>query len=191
MSMPPDNNGYITTRPTNQTKREGKGIRKKSDIIDLVKINTGGVIGDYSILRNVIVTTASSKVNVTVEVFYDPIQDVPQAGGPDYNSGWYIFAFAKGVNRGFTRLHQVYPVPPTAFVELPEAYEYSSGVEMTQVFTMLGRPIAFGVTEVPGTWYLRATWEPTQEIPDDELDVIFNNCFLRAANYSQVNNFAP
>lgn len=189
--MNPDANSYVTTRPTNQVTREGKGIRKKVDIIDLVKMNSGGAVPDFSVERDVFIATASSKVNVTIEIFFDADREVPAAGGPDFNSLWRLVAYAKGVNRAVTRLHLVHPIPPTAFSELPEAYEYSTGVEFALAQTFLGRPVAFGVTDVPGTWYLRATWENTQEMPDDELDIVFNKCFLRAANYTQVNNFVP
>lgn len=179
--------GYITTRPTNQVTRQGRGIRKKSADIDLIKLGPLLTVAS-SISRDVYVATPSSKVNVTVEIFFDADQDLELTAGPNYNSGWLLLAYAKGINRALNRMHIVYPA--VGFTALPEAYEYSTGVEFARVVTLLGSP-TIGATVIPGTWYLRATWENTQELPDEELDQIFNNCYIRSANYTQTNNFRP
>ena len=180
----------LNPRLQNQVTRQGSGIRRKVQIIDLVKMGSVGVPA-LSIERAVMVATSSSKVNVTVEIFYDSDQEVPAAGGPAFNSQWRLVAYARGVNRAQTRLHKVHPEDAVAFANLPQAYEYATGVEFALAETFLGTPVAFGVTNVPGTWYLRASWENTQELTDAELEQIFSNCYIRAFNYTQTNNFVP
>lgn len=184
---------WKNTRRENQTTRQGDGIRRHEQIMQLTPVNNIGFFAANTWFREVDIQTPSSRLNVTVEVFFEQ-HSQPSAGGIVYVGQWRLVAAATGIRKQLLPMHTVYPAAPAVYSALPESYDYASGVNHLLAVMDFGSAEESppgSNTLVPGVWYMRAIWEPNVEMPDDELTAIFSKCQINANNFSAADNEGP
>lgn len=170
---------YTTARPSQQVLREAQGKRILSLKEALLKTENPSITGRVPTIE---VNNPSARLTGSIQIFFEPDVGVQEqdldgygAGGGAFGyfgSGWDLWAAAPGVNSRSNILNRV-----ESGEVLPRSYEWDSGVKIVRVTATLATPQA-GAVSVPGTWYVRAYWEPTIDFVGDlqELVDLFAEC---------------
>lgn len=132
----------------------------------------------------VFVYSPSARLRIAIQIAFEDaqIQQEPVVAAP---ATWVIKTMARNPLTGRESiLQQAYPVSGSA--NLPDGYEADTAADILRLDLTLNKD-GFGQNR-SGALKCITTWEPTVEIPLDELNELYSRCSVSVGTVPEINN---